>query len=294
MSAPTPSERCWDCQVAVGQAHADECDWAVCLATGGQRLMCGGQGVDHDGGCGADVWSGRPSGEAEAAEFGWWIQDRTSEGLGFVPCAADAPGATPDTQRLIRDAVWDRRSGRWRRRAAAEGRRGRRPAGWTPPVPGAPDDAAPRDVHDRDDRDDREDTVGAVGETVPGETAREAPRLETLPVAVETDSAETDSATDGETGAGRRAAGRLWELAIGDLPSVWSVPPTEPAALVRYAAAGQWCSPDSRVLRFLGQAYCVLLAIPVSVALYVAAWLCQRPGRLAAAAVLAAIVWVVL
>jgi hypothetical protein len=107
----TKTKPCPDCHVAVGQPHADGCDVARCLATGGQRLSCGG----HDD-CGQQVWTGHWPGTVECAEFGWWVQDRCGEGLGFVPCAPDAPGAIEDLNRLYFDARWDRAAGRWVRR----------------------------------------------------------------------------------------------------------------------------------------------------------------------------------
>jgi hypothetical protein len=112
---------CPDCAATIGGAHDNGCDVARCLATGGQRIQCDGHDdthpyAEHD--CGQQTWTGRWPGEAECAEFGWWVQDRCAEGLGFVPCAPDAPGATEDLNRLVRDAVWDAQAGRWQRRIA--------------------------------------------------------------------------------------------------------------------------------------------------------------------------------
>jgi hypothetical protein len=128
----TNHDTCPDCGAPVNAPHTDGCDVARCLHDGGQRLMheiAGGSPtvVEIDGeliigtvyyghDCGRDVWTGLWPGEAECAEFGWWVQDRCDEGLGFVPCAPDAPGATQDLNRLYRDARWDRAAGRWRRR----------------------------------------------------------------------------------------------------------------------------------------------------------------------------------
>ncbi|SBW21076.1 hypothetical protein FDG2_1891 [Candidatus Protofrankia californiensis] len=261
---------CPDCSVAVGAAHHDDCDWAVCLATGGQRLMCAGAEVDHDGDCGRDVWTGRPSGAAECVEFGWWVQDRGDEGLGFVPCAPDAPGATPDLDRLLRDAVWDPAAGRWQLRDTRPQR-----------------DGHPLDPTSPTQNEEEENAVGG-DETSPGTELIEAPRIDPMPAGWDETSGEMPTETR------MRAARRLWDVAIGELPSVWAEPPTEPAALVRYARDGDWCTPDATGWRMAGQVYCALVAIPVSVALYVAAWLVQRPGRLAVAAALATIVWIVL
>ncbi|WP_322755745.1 hypothetical protein [Frankia sp. Cas3] len=200
---------CPDCQVPIGTAHDDDCDRAICLLTGGQRLICadGEHDDEPDGDCGRDVWTGHAG------------PDRTP------------PGAAGEQELTV---------------------------------------------------------AGEEATTVPGADLLKAPRIDPVPAG------ETALVDQTPTETRSRVARRVWEVAIGQWPSVWSAPPTELAALVRYAAAGQWCAPDATTWRRLGQAYCVLLAIPVSVALYVAAWLVQRPGRLVAAAVLATIVWLVL
>lgn len=122
---------CPDCAAGIGEAHDDGCDVAVCLTTGEQRIQCDGyegrlveaddghltyinQGVEHD--CGQQTWTGYWPGKLECVEFGWWCQDRTSEGLGFVHCAPDAPGARPDLNRLGLDTVWDPKACRRRKR----------------------------------------------------------------------------------------------------------------------------------------------------------------------------------
>ncbi len=100
---------CPDCAVAAGIEHEEGCDVARCLENGWQRLTCAGFG--HD--CGEDVWTGDWPGDQECREFGWWVQDRCTEGLGWVPCAPDAPGAMEDLNRLHVEAVWSRESRRW-------------------------------------------------------------------------------------------------------------------------------------------------------------------------------------
>lgn len=99
---------CPDCAVAVGEKHELGCDVARCLMDGSQRLSCGERGC-----CGEDIWTGEWPGDAECREFGWWVQDRCAEGLGWVPCAPDAPNATEDLNRLARDARWSREQARW-------------------------------------------------------------------------------------------------------------------------------------------------------------------------------------
>ena len=87
---------------------------------------------------------------------------------------------------------------------------------------------------------------------------------------------------------------RACEVAVGDDMTVWADKPGSPADVVRYARDGAWCSPDSRFWRFAGRVYAALVAVPVTVLLDLAEWLIQRPGRVAAAAFLAFIVWVAL
>jgi len=127
---------CPDCAAPTGTPHADGCDVARCLHSGGQRLMCqmlGGTpviqeidgeptiGAIHDGhDCGADVWTGRWPGEAECEEFGWWSVfygfDKIG-GTGWLRCGPDTPEAVPDLTRLHTEGEWDREAQRWRRRS---------------------------------------------------------------------------------------------------------------------------------------------------------------------------------
>lgn len=114
--------KCGDCGVEPGNAHDDGCDVARCLATGLQRLSCG-QGHDpmsDEDPCGRQAWTGEWPGDAECREFGWWVLDRCAEGLGLVPCVAEAPGATEDLNRLHWSAEWDRTAGRWRKKAGVQ------------------------------------------------------------------------------------------------------------------------------------------------------------------------------
>lgn len=124
----TDTRTCPDCAVPPGAQHEDGCDVARCLADGSQRLGCGwnasgprvtvtdlGDGVigvrPHD--CGQDVWTGEWPGVAECREFGWYAQFRGAEGLGFVLCTPDAPGAREDLNRLAYDARWSPEQARW-------------------------------------------------------------------------------------------------------------------------------------------------------------------------------------
>jgi hypothetical protein len=86
---------------------------------------------------------------------------------------------------------------------------------------------------------------------------------------------------------------RVWDVAIGEKPSTWSTPPAELSALVRYAQDADWCAETSVGWRLAGQLYCFLVAIPVSFTCYLLAWVVQRPGRLALAALLAGVLTLV-
>lgn len=98
---------CQDCGAATGSPHADGCDTARCLRTGGQRLSCG---EPHD--CGADVWTGEWPGVAECREFGWY--SRFIPGVGWRRCEPGWPGASEDLNRLHGgEAGWDAAAGRW-------------------------------------------------------------------------------------------------------------------------------------------------------------------------------------
>ncbi len=60
-------------------------------------------------------------------------------------------------------------------------------------------------------------------------------------------------------------------------------PPASLAALVAHTQRGDWAPGEQHpALEWAGWLYGWLVAIPVSVGLYGAAWLLQRPGRLAA------------
>ena len=116
---------CPGCRVPIAEEHTEHCEHAVCLATGGPRAMCrllGAQSGEeaHDD-CGRDTWTGRYAGVAECEEYGWYVQDLTTQGDGLVRCDRDAPGAIPDIGRLRVEATWDAGARRWRRRESPSG-----------------------------------------------------------------------------------------------------------------------------------------------------------------------------
>ncbi|MFU8849408.1 recombinase family protein [Micromonospora sp. SL1-18] len=108
---------CPACQVAIGDAHRDDCDVAECLATGRKRMWCRAQPdtAGHD--CGRADWTGRWPAHAEAREFGWHLRWDT-EARKFARCAPEVEGSGPDLSRLYQFARWDAQARRWRRRRA--------------------------------------------------------------------------------------------------------------------------------------------------------------------------------
>jgi len=114
MTDRVPS-RCHDCAVEPGQPHLDGCDVARCLATGFQRIQCGGEEHEykgqwygeHEGECGHEIWTGIWPGVDDCQRLGLWCLDRCSEGKGFVPCEAGTPGAREDLNRLYRACKWN-------------------------------------------------------------------------------------------------------------------------------------------------------------------------------------------
>lgn len=92
----------------------------------------------------------------------------------------------------------------------------------------------------------------------------------------------------------RRGAAAVRRVATGEIPSLWSAGPATGPQLLAYGRRGEWCNPDSQILRALGMAWCFVVAIPLSMAAYLAAWALQRPGRGAALALLALVVWILL
>jgi len=100
--------RCGDCIALPGEPHAEACDIARCLWTGGQRFSCSLSGEDHD--CGKDIWTGQWPGEADAIRLGWHCRRKD---IGYESCAPDDPGALPDINRLFTDARWNRAEHRW-------------------------------------------------------------------------------------------------------------------------------------------------------------------------------------
>ncbi|MER5608318.1 hypothetical protein AB0F93_03680 [Micromonospora tulbaghiae] len=125
--APTSNCPSLACRAPVGQPHTEECETAVCLPTGEQRILHRGDRLadllDHD--CGQDTWTGQHYGIAECQEYGWYVRRATSsdpDGAAWVPCEPNHPNAVPDLDRLARHGVWHPADRRWYRRAEGAAR----------------------------------------------------------------------------------------------------------------------------------------------------------------------------
>jgi hypothetical protein len=105
------AEACPDCHVEPGAAHFEGCDVARCMLTGLQRITC--RQCRHGG---PDIWTGRERGTDECEEFGWWAYFKPQ--WGWRECGPDHPGARPDLNRLLVEAVWDPNLKRWTRPAS--------------------------------------------------------------------------------------------------------------------------------------------------------------------------------
>ena len=103
---------CHDCGARPGALHEPHCDVEQCPACGRQSISCG---------CPPRrkrrrlPWTGEWPGVAECSEFGWYA--KFVPGTGWVLCDQSDPDAEPDLNRLRKEGVWDRRAGRFVRRA---------------------------------------------------------------------------------------------------------------------------------------------------------------------------------
>jgi hypothetical protein len=97
-------ECCPDCQARIGENHVLGCDIEQCPYCGRQLISCQ---------CRREPplddrlpWTGLFPGVAECRELGWYT--RRVPGKGWERCAADAPGAHENLNRLHMEATWDR------------------------------------------------------------------------------------------------------------------------------------------------------------------------------------------
>lgn len=119
------------CAVPIGTEHLAECEVAICLDTGQQRILHQADMLEppilnlatHT--CGEDVWTGQHHGVAECREYDWYVrkaEDADAPLTGWIPCPATDPRAVPDLDRLARHATWSPADTMWRRQQEVTGR----------------------------------------------------------------------------------------------------------------------------------------------------------------------------
>ena len=122
---------CHDCGASPGEPHGDDCDTAICVRTGQQRILCGvrpvfrgaelidmeGYSPHPDEDCGRDIWTGHWPGEMDAIRLGWYARFVPNGNPSWVRCGKDDEGARPDLNRLAIDGQWNRDLLRWEERA---------------------------------------------------------------------------------------------------------------------------------------------------------------------------------
>jgi hypothetical protein len=111
------STTCPECGAQPGQLHRQGCGVENCPYCGLQLFSCccdaqARFGVPDDD---RMPWTGTWPGEAECQEFGWYAK-RDPDGPSWVPCPPDDPEASPDLNRLLENAEWDRANQRWVRK----------------------------------------------------------------------------------------------------------------------------------------------------------------------------------
>lgn len=133
-------KNCHDCKAKPGDMHMLGCDTERCAMCGGQAISCHcvyevtgvnpdpdeSPGVYENGPTeamwetfdeeieklgGRLPWTGVWPGKVECIEFGWYA--RFVEGQGWVTCSRHHPEATPNLNRLVAEARWDRVARRW-------------------------------------------------------------------------------------------------------------------------------------------------------------------------------------
>ena len=95
------TDTCPDCGVIPGRKHSRGCDVERCPDCGGQMLSCGCDPVYHR----SIPWDGTWPGHKECEERGWYAH--LVPGIGWQSCAANAPGAHPDLNRLSIETRWN-------------------------------------------------------------------------------------------------------------------------------------------------------------------------------------------
>lgn len=98
---------CPDCNVSPGDVHLIGCDVERCPECGHQLLSCGCDDMTSP----RLPWNGAWPGVSECVEFGWYA--KLVRGKGWVQCGEADPEASPDLNRLYKDAKWDKTAGKF-------------------------------------------------------------------------------------------------------------------------------------------------------------------------------------
>lgn len=115
------------------------------------------------------------------------------------------------------------------------------------------------------------------------------PRVRTREVSGESAQPQDDSAPAVDLG--KHPDPVTWRDRLADVrevftpPDIWSTDRPSLSLMWAYAARGDWTG-EAGLPRRAGQAYAVLVAVPVTAVTYLLAWAAERPSRLIAAVVL--------
>ena len=108
---------CLSCEVAIGEYHRPGCVGELCPYCGRNLVFCMRLGCR----CKSAPfwppplddripWNGTPIAAEKCYELDWFVRPVAGE---LVQCRGDEEGARPDIERLYREAIWDRRKGRF-------------------------------------------------------------------------------------------------------------------------------------------------------------------------------------
>ena len=108
---------CPCCEVAIGEYHRPGCAFEPCPYCGRELAFCLRLGcrcksapfwpppLDD-----RSPWNGTLTNMKKCCDLGWFVRPVGDE---WAQCRGDEEGALPDTDRLYREAIWDRRKGRF-------------------------------------------------------------------------------------------------------------------------------------------------------------------------------------
>ncbi|MEK6832599.1 MAG: hypothetical protein AABY32_01015 [Nanoarchaeota archaeon] len=103
-----PKEKCYDCNVNIGEFHVDGCDIEICPECGGQWISCECE-IDEDE---RIPYDGYFPGTLEAIEcnlYSRWDEEKKR----WIKCSADDMDAGPDLNRIREIGTWDKKSKKW-------------------------------------------------------------------------------------------------------------------------------------------------------------------------------------